>query len=91
MKETDKHNETDRCVVYKQCSQGTQLSMIFNKEEKNVDISFQMFIRNDEPMWEPMDSNVRYSAKYGHWQQLSPILSIEDIEFLYKKTKELFQ
>jgi hypothetical protein len=30
-----------------------------------------------------------YSAKYGHTQRTCPTLSVEDIEFLYKKSKEL--
>lgn len=93
MNESHKYNETDRCVVYKQRDEGMELSMIFNKDMKTVDISLLMFIRNDEPMLEPMDMEsdwIRHSAKYGHWQQIFPTLGVEDVEFLYKKTKELF-
>lgn len=91
MNESHKYDETDRCVVYKQRDEGMELSMIFNKDIKTVDISLMIFVRNDEPMLEPMKNVfIRHSAKYGHWQQIFPTLGVEDIEFLYKKTKELF-
>ena len=91
MNESHKYNESDSCVVYKQRDEGMELSMIFNKDIKTVDISLMMFIRNDEPMLEPMKNDfIRHSTKYGHWQQIFPTLGVEDIEFLYKKTKELF-
>lgn len=93
MNESHKYNESERCVVYKECDDSTQLSMIFNKDTKTVDISLCIFIRNDETMLEPMDAEsdwISHSAKYGHWQQIFPTLGVGDIEFLYKKTRELF-
>ena len=36
-----------------------------------------------------MSEWIKYSAKYGHTQQRCPVLSVEDIEFLYKKSKEI--
>ena len=93
MNESYKYNESERCVVYKECDDSTQFSMIFNKDTKTVDISLSIFVRNGEPMLEPMDAEsdwIRHSAKYGHWQQIFPTLGVGDIEFLYKKTKELF-
>lgn len=93
MDESHKYNETERCVVYKQADEGMQLSMCFNKDMKTVDINLLIFVRNDEPMLEPMDAEsdwIRHSAKYGYRQQILPTLGVEDIEFLYKKTKELF-
>lgn len=93
MNESHKYNESDSCVVYKQKDEGMEFSMCFNKDMKTVDINLLLFVRNDEPMLEPMDMEsdwIRHSAKYGHWQQIFPTLGVEDIEFLYKKTKELF-
>ena len=91
MDESHKYSETDRCVVYKQTDCGMELSMIFNLEIKTVDISMSHFIRNNEPLIVPMVNDAdKYSAKYGHWQQLPPALGMEDVEFLHKKTKELF-
>lgn len=93
MNENHKYNETESCVVYKQADEGMQLSMCFNKDMKTVDISLLIFVRNGEPMLEPMDAEsdwIRHSAKYGHWQQIFPTLGVEDVEFLYKKTNELF-
>ena len=93
MNESHKYNENESCVVYKQADEGMQLSMCFNKDMKTVDINLVMFVRNNEPMLEPMDAEsdwIRHSAKYGHWQQIFPTLGVEDVEFLYKKTKELF-
>ena len=93
MNESHKYNETDSCVVYKQEDEGMKLSMCFNKDMKTVDINLLIFVRNGEPMLEPMDAEsdwIRHSAKYGHWQQIFPTLGVEDVEFLYKKAKELF-
>jgi len=91
MDERHKYDETESCVVYKQSDGSMELAMIFNKNIKTVDISMSDFIRNDTPMLEPMESEwIRHSAKYGHWQMVSPTLGVEDVEFLFKKTKELF-
>jgi len=90
MKEKDKYSETDRLVCYKHKDGGTELSMIFNKEIKAVDISLMMFHRTDEPTLEPMGEDV-YSAAYGHWQREITCLGLEDIEFLYQKSGELFE
>lgn len=90
MQESDKYTETDRIVCYKHADGGTELSMIFNKETKTVDIDLTMFHRNDEPTLDPMSEDVKYSAAYGHWQKEITCLGLEDIEFLYKKSRELF-
>ena len=93
MNESHKYNEIESCVVYKQADEGMLLSMCFNKDMKTVDINLLIFVRNNEPMLEPMYAEndwIRHCAKYGHWQQIFPTLGVEDVEFLYKKTKELF-
>lgn len=91
MKESDKYTETDRLVCYKHVDGGTELSMIFDKETKAVDIELSMFHRKDEPALEPMNESTKYSAAFGHWQREITCLGLEDIEFLYKKSKELFE
>lgn len=91
MNESHKYSESERCVVYKQTDGYMELSMIFNKEIKTVDICMSMFVKNDEPMINPTGSSaVNLPAKCGHMQSIYPTLSIEDVEFLYKKTNELF-
>lgn len=91
MNESNKYGETESRVIYKQNDGSMELSMAFDKIDKTVDICMSMFIRNDTPMLEPMESDwIRHSAKYGHWQMVSPTLGVEDVEFLYKKMKELF-
>lgn len=90
MSESDKYSETDRLVCYKHVDGGTELSMIFNKETKTVDIILSMFHRKDELTLEPTNENAKYSAEYGHWQREITCLGLNDIEFLYKKSKELF-
>lgn len=90
MKESDKCSESERNVTYKHIVPGNTLSMSFNKELKCVDIVQMNFQSSGEPILEPMNENVRYSAKHGHWQMVFPCLSIEDIDFLYKKSMELF-
>lgn len=89
MTEKDKYSDTDRLVCYKQTAVPPALSMVFNQETKTVDIDLSMFHRNDEPTLEPMCENP-YSAKYGYWQREITCLGLEEIEFLYKKSQELF-
>lgn len=55
-----------------------------------VDIDLTMFHRNDEPTLEPMAEDTKYSAAFGRWQREITCLGLEDIEFLYKKSLELF-
>lgn len=43
MKESDKYTETDRLICYKHVDGGTELSMIFDKETKTVDIDLSTF------------------------------------------------
>jgi len=91
MQESNKYNETESCVVYKKTAPGFEQSMIFDKELKTVDVTQSIFIRNDEPMLEPMESEwIRYSAKYGHWQSIHPTLGREDVEFMHRKYIQLF-
>lgn len=91
MTEHNKISETESEVVYQKKDSSCILSMSFRKDIKTVDISQSIFVRNDEPMLEPMESEwIRHSAKYGHWQSIFPTLGREDVEFLYGKYMQLF-
>ena len=91
MNEHNKISETERLAVYQIKDSGSKLTMIFNKDIKTVDISQEIFIRNNEPALEPMESEwIKNSAKYGHWQTIHPTLGRENLEFMYNKYIQLF-
>lgn len=97
-------NKSGTEFTYKKQDEGMMFSITFCTETKTVDISMSEFIRNDTPMFEPMDMDYqnRHSAshrdlqsnpvsvKYGHWIMVYPTLSTDDIEFIYRKTQTLF-
>lgn len=89
-------NESNTEVVYAHKNDYDNLSVCFNKELKSVDIHYEHFILNDttlEPQWETeTDKWLKHSCKYGYWQSETVIsLSADDIVFIDKKCKELFQ
>ena len=94
MKESNLYNVSNsgNHITYKEETYDTQFSMTFNLDTKTVDVSLQIFISNGTPMLEPQNLSdwIKHSAKYGHWQQIHPTLSVDDIEFMYAKMKELF-
>lgn len=90
MNESHKYSESESSICYKQKDSGMEFSIIFDKNTKTVSVTQSIFVRNDEPMLEPMDEWVSHSAKYGHWQQVIPSLGREDVEFIYQKYNELF-
>jgi hypothetical protein len=92
MEEKDKYSETDRTVCYEHVDSGGGMvsSMIFDKNIKSVDIMLKSFHNIGEPTIEPMSDWEKHSADKGHWQAEPTCLSMKDIEFLYKKSKELF-
>lgn len=85
-------NKSGTEFTYKKQDEGMMFSITFCTKTKTVDISMSEFIRNDTPMFEPMDMDYqnRHSAKYGHWVMISPTLSADDIEFIYRKQQGLF-
>lgn len=89
MLEWKKVSATDTSEVYQKGTRECMLSAIFDKELNTVDVSLHEWVSNGTPRLEPMSEWVKYSAKYGHTQQRCPVLSVEDIEFLYKKSKEI--
>lgn len=84
-----KVNEDSVLVTYEKGTRECKLVAHFDKEVKNVCVALFEWVSNGTPRLEPMSEFVKYSAKYGHTQRTCPILSVEDIEFLYKKSKEL--
>lgn len=77
------------CAIYEKGTRECYLTAIFNKENKTVDVELYEWVSNGTPRLEPMSEFVKYSAKYGRTQRTIPTLSVEDIEFLYRKSKEL--
>lgn len=84
-----KANEDSRFVIYEKGTRECKLVALFDKEIKAVIIEEYEWVSNGTPRLEPMSEFVRYSAKYGYTQRIPPTLSVEDMEFLYKKSKEL--
>lgn len=89
MMKWNKVSEDSRFVLYKKGTRECYLLAYFDTELKVVDVSQFEWISNGTPRLEPMSEFVKYSAKYGKTQRTCPTLSVEDIEFLYKKCKEL--
>lgn len=85
----EKINEDSRFVVYRKGTRECNLVAIFDEGIKVVEVHEYEWVSNGTPRLEPMNDFVKYSAKYGHTQRTCPTLSMEDIEFLYKKSKEL--
>ncbi len=77
-------------LTYCKCNEDNKLTFFFNKELKCVDIEYQFFERNDRKCNFVPQAENKYSCEYGHWQVETPCLSVEDIEFLYNKSKEVF-
>lgn len=84
-----KANEDSIFVIYEKGTRECKLVALFDKEIKAVIIEEYEWVSNGTPRLEPMSEFVRYSAKYGYTQRIPPTLSMEDMEFLYKKSKEL--
>ena len=77
-------------VTYEKGTRECKLVAHFDREMKAVEVELYEWVSNGTPRLEPMSEFVKYSAKYGHTQRTIPTLSMEDVEFLYKKSKELF-
>lgn len=84
-----KVSESSINVTYEKGDRACKLVAHFDKEVKAVCVELFEWVSNGTPRLEPMSEFVRYSAKYGYTQRTSPTLSVEDMEFLYKKSKEL--
>jgi hypothetical protein len=82
-------NEDSVLAVYGKWHKDDKLTFFFNKELKNVDIEHQYFERKDGCYFVPQGEN-GHSCKYGYWKCDAPTLSMEDIEFLHNKAKELW-
>lgn len=76
-------------LVYCKQNETAKLIFFFNKELKSVDIEYQTFERSVDCHFVPQGEN-QHSCRYGYWQVQTPCLSIEDIEFLHKRTKALW-
>ena len=84
-----KANEDSKYVIYEKGTRECKLVAFFDKEIKAVIIEEYEWVSNGTPVLEPASEWIRYSAKYGYTQRIPPTLSVEDMEFLYKKSKEV--
>lgn len=75
MRDYTKYSESDALVCYKKGDNGCEISMLFN---------------TGEPTMEPMDEWEKHSADKGHWQMEITCMGMDDIEFLHRKSLELF-
>lgn len=82
-------SEDSVLLTYGKWHENDKLTFFFNKELEQVDIEYQIFERNADCYFFPQDEN-SHSCKYGYWRVEAPCLSMEDIEFLHRKTKELW-
>ena len=82
-------SESESSVLYEKGTRECMLNAFFDKQSKTVDIALYEWVSNGTPRLEPMSDWIKYSAKYGHTQRTIPRLSVEDLEFLYKKSKEI--
>ena len=85
----NKVSEDSRGQCWKKGTRECELVAHFDTEVKAVTVELFEWVSNGTPRLEPMSEFVRYSAKYGHTQRTCPVLGMEDIEFLYRKSKEL--
>ena len=90
MRDYTKYSESDTLVCYKKGDNGCEISMLFNKGTKTVDITVMIFHNTGEPTMEPMDEWEKHSAAKGHWQMEITCMGTDDIEFLHRKSLELF-
>lgn len=82
-------SEDSVLITYGKLSETDELMFHFNKELHEVDINYFRFELNDGCTFEPQSPN-KYSCKYGFWQMEAPCLTMQDIEFLHSKVKELW-
>nr|DAP60659.1 MAG TPA: hypothetical protein [Caudoviricetes sp.] len=90
MRDYTKYSESNALVCYKKGDNGCEISMLFNKETKTVDITVMIFHNTGEPTMEPMDEWEKHSADKGHWQMEITCMGMDDIKFLHRKSLELF-
>lgn len=84
-------SEDSVLITYGKWHEDDKLTFFFNKELHTVDIEYQIFERYKTSMWEPQNTpRNKHSCKYGYWRVEAPTLSMEDIEFLHSKSKELW-
>lgn len=82
-------SEDSVLLTYGKSDYYNELTFFFNKAIKTVDIQSKRFVLNNELTFVPQTKD-NHSLKYGYWQVETPCLSMEDIEFLHSKCKELW-
>lgn len=85
-------SEDSVLLTYGKWGDYDRLTFFFNKELQNVDIDYKHFEFNEGCHFVPQEQIKQnfYPCKYGYWRCETPTLSMEDIEFLHNKAKELW-
>ena len=81
-------SEDSVLLTYGEWHEDEKLTFFFNKDLEIVEVELQIFERK-EGCYLYQGEN-RHSCKYGYWRVETPALSMEDIEFLHNKAKELW-
>lgn len=83
-------SEDSVLITYGKWHENDKLTFFFNKELHTVDIEYQIFELNGTRVFEAQDGRYKHSCKYGYWRVEAPSLTMQDIEFLHSKAKELW-
>ena len=83
-------SEDSVLITYGKWHENDKLTFFFNKELHNVDIEYQIFEFNDCRVFEAQEGKYKHSCRYGQWRVEAPCLTMQDIEFLHSKAKELW-
>ena len=88
-------SKDSRFVTYAHKTDYDDFSVSFDTELKCVNVSYARWVFKEamlEPQWRnETDKWLKHSCKYGHWQsEVIVCLSAEDIDFINRKCKELF-
>lgn len=86
------YSESYSARVYKQESETLIVSIYFDKKMKKVQINDTVWIPRDEDYYKiqyNIPENIRYSAKYGHWQTINHECTIEELQAMIKELEVL--
>ena len=91
MNKWQKTCDNEIMTIYQKGNREFKYVVYFDKSCKTIHVTQEEFIRNDEPRLVPMTDATYYSCKYGYTQVGSAYLSLEDLEFITSRAKELFR
>lgn len=77
-------HEDSSCIIYTSKDTYNEHTLFFNKNNLTCTCTYHRFLTN-EGMWEPQQQaadNVKFSARYGHWQILDADIDLETAELI---------